>query len=532
MKFGSVCTGIGAAEQAWKELGWEAAWVAEIEPFPCAVLAHRQGVTRPEFMPRPEDAPDDETRKERENALKTIERNVPVGGTVPNLGDMTRIHESETFRRRSIKLLVGGTPCQSFSVAGLRKGLADPRGNLALVFLGLLDRARPEWVVWENVPGVLSSWSDEAHGPPSEGGLRDLADAWADGSSFAEEIYPPGRDRDRCRSALERALTPESFEESVQTADFDTFTSGLSELGYGVAWVVLDAQHFGVPQRRRRVFVVGYLGDHRLAAAVLLDACCMSGHPTPSRATGQRTSGTISARTKSGGGLGTDLDLDGRLQVAHSLRAQPNPSLREDSDTYVAHTLRGEGFDASEDGTGRGTPLVAVDLQNMTTREDTVGTLATKGDSNQNGHGVLAFSAQDHGADVVFDTTQMTSPANRSKPQPGDPCHPLAANAHAPAIAGATVRRLTVVECERLQSFPDNYTLIPWDAAPREAQDHAETVAYLEAHGFSAAEAEKLADTPDGHRYKGLGNSMNGEVMAWIGARIQAVEEILQERKK
>ncbi len=114
-----------------------------------------------------------------------------------------------------IDLLVGGTPCQAFSVAGLRQGLADPRGNLALVYLGVVDKYRPRWVVWENVPGVLSS----------SGGR-----------------------------------------------DFGAFLGALGELGYGFAYRVLDAQHFGVPQRRRRVFVVGHLGDWRNAAAVLFEA--------------------------------------------------------------------------------------------------------------------------------------------------------------------------------------------------------------------------------------------------------------------
>ena len=105
---------------AWKDLGWEAQWYSEIEPFPSAVLAHR--------FP-----------------------------TVPNLGDMTKLHENKTFIDSEIDVLVGGTPCQSFSVAGLRKGLEDPRGNLMLTFLSLIDKKSPRWIVWENVPGVLSS---------------------------------------------------------------------------------------------------------------------------------------------------------------------------------------------------------------------------------------------------------------------------------------------------------------------------------------------------------------------------------------
>src|SRR6185437_2410388 len=155
---------------------------------------------------------------------------------VPNLGDMTKYQE---WPDATIDLLVGGTPCQSFSVAGLRKGLADPRGNLMLTYLAIAERYAPRWVVWENVPGVLSS----------NGGR-----------------------------------------------DFGTFLGGLAELGYGFAYRVLDAQFFGVAQRRRRVFVVGCLGDWRRAAAVLFERASLSGHPAPSRETRQGIAPTISAR--------------------------------------------------------------------------------------------------------------------------------------------------------------------------------------------------------------------------------------------
>ena len=197
MRYGSVCSGIEAATVAWHPLGWEAQWFSEIEKFPSAVLQHHYP-------------------------------------TVPNLGDMTKIHETETFKNRPIDLLVGGTPCQSFSVAGLRKGLDDPRGNLALVFLKLIDSARPRWVVWENVPGVLSS---------SEG------------------------------------------------RDFGSFVGGLGQLGYGFAYRVLDAQYFGVAQRRNRVFVVGYLGDWRPAAAVLFERQSLSGDNPPRRKEGKGATG-------------------------------------------------------------------------------------------------------------------------------------------------------------------------------------------------------------------------------------------------
>ena len=177
MKYGSVCSGIEAASVAWHHLGWEAQWFSEIEHFPSEVLKYR----------------------------------FPA---VENLGDMTKLTTNETFKASTIDLLVGGTPCQSFSVAGLRGGLADPRGNLMLTFLSLADSKKPRWIVWENVPGVLSSNKGK---------------------------------------------------------DFATFLGALGELGYGFAYRVLDAQHFGVAQRRRRVFVVGYLGDWRVAAAVLFE---------------------------------------------------------------------------------------------------------------------------------------------------------------------------------------------------------------------------------------------------------------------
>lgn len=171
MPFLSVCSGIEAASVAWNPLGWKAVAFSEIEPFPCAVLAHHYPDT-------------------------------------PNWGDMTKFQE---WPNEPIDLLCGGTPCQSFSVAGLRKGLDDPRGNLMLTFGAIAAKYRPKWLVWENVPGVLSS----------NGGR-----------------------------------------------DFGTFLGMLGQLGYGFAYRVLDAQYFGVPQRRRRVFVVGCLGDWRSAAAV------------------------------------------------------------------------------------------------------------------------------------------------------------------------------------------------------------------------------------------------------------------------
>jgi DNA (cytosine-5)-methyltransferase 1 len=468
-RYASICDGIGAVHVAWKPLGWQCAWTSEIAPFPAAVVEQRWGF--------------------------------------PNLGDMTAITQEQISAYGQLSLLVGGTPCQSFSVAGLRKGLADPRGNLALAFLGLADKARPHWVVWENVPGVLSVDRGEA---------------------------------------------------------FGSILGGLGELGYGWAYRILDAQYVrvdgyerAVPQRRRRVFVVGHLGDWRRAAAVLFERCCLSGNPAPRREAGQGLAAdVVGSLTASGGG--TERTGESRGQ-----------------DPVVAHSLRGEGHDASEDGTGRGVPLWPCPV--AATLDAHYGDKQGLGDQHIRG-GQVSLCLTSHyakGGDpevdqllianeggfsqpTPFDTTQITSPENGCNPQPGAPCHPLAARAHPPAIAfgwqnsssqgdsvsdqitpsldksktpavafqssqsgvreGEThatldanngsrrhngaitqggVRRLTPRECERLQGFPDDFTAITYKGKP-------------------------AADSP---RYKALGNSMAVNAMRWIGRRIQMMEE-------
>ena len=192
LRYLSVCSGIEAASMAWEPVGWQPAAFAEVEKFPSAVLTHH--------WPQ-----------------------------VPNMGDM---NNHEQWDLPAIDVLVGGTPCQSFSVAGLRKGLRDPRGGLMLTFLEIAQRRRPRWIVWENVPGVLSS-----HG---------------------------GR-------------------------DFGSFLGALGALGYGWAYRVLDAQWFGVAQRRRRVFVIANLGDGAAPAKVLFESESVRRNPAPSREAGERT---------------------------------------------------------------------------------------------------------------------------------------------------------------------------------------------------------------------------------------------------
>jgi DNA (cytosine-5)-methyltransferase 1 len=380
--FGSVCSGIEAASVAWHPLGWQAAFYAEIEPYPRTVLQHHY----------PE---------------------------VPCHGDFTTIQNGQY---RPIDLLVGGTPCQSFSIAGLRGGMADARGNLALEYLRLADRLRPRWLVWENVPGVLSS----------NGGR-----------------------------------------------DFGSFLGGLAELGYGWAYRSLDAQYFGLAQRRQRVFVVGYLGDWRRAAAVLFESASLRGHPAPRRKAGQEAAPTLACGSYPTGGRTYGLDVDTcESLVARCLDAHPN-RLDGESETFVvAHTLR-QRHDAGEDGTGRGTPLV-------------VGTLTGNG-------GAHSGFKDELGLVPVYAIQERAVSENPNAGPQGkgwqeNTSYTLEARHHAQSIAHQMgVRRLTPRECERLQGFPDDYTLIPY-------------------RGGMAA---------DGPRYKALGNSMAVPVMRWIGRRIE-----------
>ena len=424
----SVCSGIEAATVAWHPLGWTPAAFSEIEAFPRAVLAHHY----------PE---------------------------VPLHGDFTTIRGDEYG---TIDVLVGGTPCQDFSVAGLRAGIAGDRGNLTLEFLRLASRTKPRWIVWENVPGVLSS----------DGG---------------------------------RAL--------------GAFLGGLAELGYGFAYRVLDAQHFGLAQRRARVFVVGYLGDWRRAAAVLFERESLQGHPAPCREAGERVAaytpssigdyregiGTLRAN---GGDLGGGSEglIASTGDISHCLNAGGMGRQDYETETLITHSLRAEGFDASEDGGGRGTPLVACDLADTLT----VGANQTTGFIGD----ICAFTAKDHGADAGAISPTLRGGGHHNSHANGGvmPAVAFAQNQRDEVrlmdVAGAlasepgmkqqtyvhtsAVRRLTPRECERLQGFPDDYTLVPYRGKP----------------------------ASDGPRYKALGNSMAVPVMAWIGRRIAMVEAI------
>ena len=411
MIFGSACSGMEAASLAWGPLGWRCAFVSEIDKAPCDLLAQR--------------FPD-----------------------IPNHGDMTKFAE---WPDHAIDVLVGGTPCQSFSVAGLRRGLDDPRGSLMLTYGAIAKRYRPRWLVWENVPGVLSSNA--------------------------------GR-------------------------DFGAFLGMLAELGYGFAYAVLDAQYFNLAQRRARVFVVGYFGDWRPPAAVLFEPESLRGDHPPRREAGERPAPTIAARTKGGGGLGTDFDCDGGL-VAHTLLGKPNDSQDPTMQTYLAHSLRADGFDASEDGTGRGTPLVPVAFTCKDCGADAgalAPTLRATGhaDSHANAGGQLAvahpYTLAIRGRGESHDLEHRQDGVANAVLTPNGGRGGIGVGAVATDWA---VRRLTPRECERLQGAPDDWTNIPRKGKP-------------------------IADGP---RYKMLGNSMAVPVMRWIGERIALVNTLAQRQE-
>jgi len=382
MRFGSVCSGIEAASVAWGPLGWKAAWLSEIEPFPSAVLAHHY--------------PD-----------------------VPNLGDMTTLPERILSGEvEAPDVFCGGTPCQAFSVAGLRNSLDDARGNLSLTFVGIanaIDNVRsargeqPAIVFWENVPGVLST-KDNAFG------------CFISGLAGEEDPVEPPRGKWTNAGVV---LGPQRT----------------------VAWRVLDAQYFGVAQRRRRVFVVASSRDDFDPASVLFEFDSVRRDTAPSREKGKESTAStgfsVTGSVTSGYGpkLGTDEACQG------SIIPQPY----EVGNCLTARMYKGINSTLDEGQTPVLHPAYTTKMHNT--------------QSNQAGKVYEEYSTS------------------------------LDANSPPPALLTAmAVRRLTPVECERLQGFPDNYTNIPW---------------------------RKKDESPDGPRYKALGNSWAVPNVRWIGQRIQ-----------
>lgn len=390
MKYLSICSGIEAATVAWHPLGWQPIAFSEIEPFPSAVLAHHW--------------PD-----------------------VPNLGDMTKHHEWRIIRP---DLIVGGTPCQAFSVAGLRKGLEDPRGNLTLTFLAIVAQHRPAWVVWENVPGVLSD----------------------------------------------------------RTGAFGSFLGGLAELGYGWAYRVLDAQYFGVAQRRRRVFVVASLGGWGRAGAVLFERESLLWHPAPSREKGKGVTGYT--KGSFGGyseGCGTLRANGGDLGGGSETLAIPELAncLQTTCDDYS----RADGFNMI--------PVTHCIAKNIIGRQD------HNGGNGQGHQEELSYTLNTVAAPAVaFQPGNLMRQGGADPSMQSFPTLTKGSGDQQPHVATPyAVRRLTPTECERLQGFPDGHTLIPW-------------------------RNKTASECPDGPRYKALGNSMAVPVMRWIGERIKYVETL------
>ena len=416
MRYGSVCSGVEAATVAWEGLGFKPQWFSEIEQFPSAVLNHHYP-------------------------------------NIPNMGDMTKHKE---WNNGAIELLVGGTPCQSFSVAGLRKGLDDPRGNLMLTYLAIAEQYRAKWLVWENVPGVLSS----------NGGK-----------------------------------------------DFGAFLGALGQLGYGFAYRVLDAQYFGVPQRRKRVFVVGCLGDWRSAAAVLFESHSLQGHSAPSRKAREKvapavTTGAPFSRTGNervecdaiipiafGGQMSnvqTDAELSQTLQAKN-----PQAVMTGQWPKDIACTLNaafGSKMGLEDQHINGGASLFvpcAYDMKSAHNPQPTdTFALTTRNCSAIRGDSPLVAKAT--GESTLSDVTMSITASY------GTGGADLATK---PMVCENAVRRLTPVECERLQGFPDNYTKIPY-------------------------RKKDVNNCPDGPRYKAMGNSMAVPVMKWIGQRIQMVDQM------
>jgi len=399
MKYGSVCSGIDAATLAWKPLGWDAEFYSEIEPFPASVLAARWPQT-------------------------------------PNLGDFTKIN-GKTYRGK-IDLLTGGTPCQSFSIAGKRTGLTDRRGNLACEFARLAFETGVRWLLWENVPGVLSS---------NQG--KDFA--WLLSLLCGWEIEVPIVDKKGTRRWKNSGvITP-------------------APGGFGLAWRVLDAQYTrvagyprAIPQRRRRLFVIGYIGSWERAAKVLFDRDCLQRNTAPVRQAGTGIARSLTAST---GGA------SGKEQQQTFIDGNGNPLNALQKSYGIAENIIGRLPQNGGNGSG--------------INEDVQFTLNTIGT-----HGVCCFTKNDAGNDWA----NNLAPTLRSGGESGGSIIPAISAKH-------TVRKLTPVECERLMGFPDDHTRISWKGKP-------------------------AADCPDGPRYKTCGNSQCVNVMRWLGMRIEMVDKI------
>ncbi len=444
----SVCSGIEAASVAWEPLGWRPALLSEIETFPRAVLRERWGAR-------------DLGRGRR-------------AGTVPLWGDfiVLRIRHLRRFGLALPDILVGGTPCQAFSIAGARGSLSDDRGNLSLHYVRLanaIDAARHRdglpglIVVWENVPGVLNT-RDNAFGCL----LAALVGA--------DAPLDPGRRKSWPNAGL--VVGP------ARTA----------------AWRVLDAQYFGVAQQRKRVYVIASSGDRADPSAILFEPDGVRRHYPPSRGAQEDIAGTLATGSRSRGGwrLGADEAAAGQQAIAGTLKG--NAAGADDNDARAGRLVAfrtsgncgawstGDRIDALTTGTDRTSHLLAYGGNNTTGPIE----IATARNACHSASGRMDFESET----FVTCATREASHTLRGEGFDGS----AAGTGRGQPIINqgpAAVRRLTVTESERLQGFSDGYTAIPWRG--------------------------RTADRcPDGLRYKAIGNSMAVPVMRWLGERIAA----------
>ena len=407
MDYLSLFSGIEAASVAWSPLGWLPLAFAEVDAFPSAVLKAR--------FP-----------------------------SVPNLGDVTKVNWRgfvRDFGRPDV--LVGGSPCQSFSIAGTRTGLGGASG-LMWEYVRAVREVRPRWLLWENVPGALSS----THGE-----------------------------------------------------DFGCLLRSLDALGYGLAWRVLDAQFFGVAQRRERVFLVGRLGDPGGPCQVLFEPDCLQWDPPQGRekrkelaASAGRGPACAGFKYSAGSwenGVGHEVEVCMTDTQANSSVSNDGAcgtlSCHSRKDPPVALVSYAVRMREGRDGGGKG-PLV---------QEEVSGALATGNDQT-----VFCGPCEPGTSHVPCPKAVCMADDNGGSAVDEECCGTLKCGGSAPQVARRmSVRRLTPRECERLQGFPDDWTLIPWKGRPAE-------------------------ECPDGPRYKAIGNSMAVPVMRWLGERIAMADEI------
>lgn len=459
------------------------AWFSEIAPFPCAVLAERW----------PE---------------------------VPNLGDMTQIAASVAANEVAAPdLLVGGTPCQAFSIAGLRKGLADKRGQLTLAYVELvnaIDYSRirqglpPVIFCWENVPGVLSS-KDNAFG------------CFLAGLAGEDEPFKPGPQPERGKNSTFWRWDKKARKHYPKWPQSGCVVGRQRKL----AWRVLDAEYFGVPQRRHRVFVVGSAGEGFDPETILFEFEGVRRNTPPSKKTWQ----TVAVLTANGvGTCGADDNQGqaGHLQVVGALAAhsytggaggRPEGAA---AGHFIPVAVMAHGQGGAEIKTDDSAPTLTCNHEAPIVFSSTgagfwsegPGTLRAREQESHEHLAVLAFpaymsSTQYASAEGVVNDGLVSGllSAGGGNLDQGYPA----------IINGMSVRRLTPLECERLQGFPDFHTLIP---AKKRNTLIADELAYLRVHFPDMPEEEAHRLAADGPRYKALGNSMAVPVMRWIGKRI------------